>query len=103
MTTATIEGIRTLSYIPAQGRRFLSVNLALVDLKEVSTLATEMDFKLELVQIPSKSGVQVHALLWEGAIGDTPSDLDDRVDTLADRINPDAIRYAAGGWTHRAA
>lgn len=103
MTTAPIEGIRTLSYIPVQGQRFLSVNLALVDLKEIGALATDLGFKLELVQIPSKSGIQVHALLWEGAMTETPTDLDDRVDTLADRVNPDAIRYAAGGWTHRAA
>ena len=94
MTTATIEGIRTISYIPAKGRRFLSVNLALVNLAEIGDIAKELGFKQELVQIPARSGVQIHALLWEGANADTPPDLDERVDALAERINTDAIRYA---------
>ena len=94
MTTATIEGIRTLSYIPTRGKRFLSVNLALVDLAEIGDIAKELGFKLELVQIPCQSGTQIHALLWEGAIADTPPNLDERIDILADRINTDAIRHA---------
>ncbi len=93
MTTATIEGVRTLSYIPTRGKRFLSVNLALVGLAEIGDLARELGFKLELVQIPCKTGTQIHALLWEGEIADTPPDLDERVDALADRINTDAIRH----------
>lgn len=103
MTTATIEGVRTLSYIPARGRRFLSVNLALVDLAEMGNITKELGFKLELVQIASRSGVQIHALLWEGEIAETPLDMDERIDTLADRINTDAIRYATGAWTHQVA
>lgn len=87
----------------AKGQRFLSVNLALVDLTEITDLAKELGFKPELVQIPSRSGTQVHALLWQGTIADTPADMDDRVDVLADRINPDAIRYATGAWIHQAA
>lgn len=100
MTTATIEGIKTLFPIPAKGKRFLSVNLALVDFIELSDIARELDFKPELVQISYRSVTQVHALLWHGEIADTPSDIDERVDALADRINPDAIRYTTGAWTH---
>jgi hypothetical protein len=104
MTGATIEEVRTLSYIPVKGQRFLSVNLAMVDLVEIGNIAKDLGFKMELVKIPSRSGTQIHALLWEGAISDTPADMDNLVDTLAERIeNPDAIRYAAGAWTHKAA
>ncbi|MBW4523415.1 MAG: hypothetical protein KME16_27565 [Scytolyngbya sp. HA4215-MV1] len=103
MTTATIEGIKTFRAIPEPGKRFLSVNLALVDLSELSEIAKELELKPELVQMQSKSGVQIHALLWHGAISDTPADMDERVDVLADRINTEAIRYATGGWTHKAA
>lgn len=102
MATATIEGIRTLSYIPKQGQQFLSANLALVELAEISDIAKELGFKRELVQIPSRSGIQIHALLWEGAIVDAPKDMNDRIDALADRINPDAIRSARGVWTQAA-
>lgn len=102
MAIATIEGIRTLSYIPRQGWQFLSVNLALVPLIEMSELAKQLGFKLELVQIPARSGVQIHALLWEGAIADAPSDLEQRIDALADLINTDAIRSARGAWTKAA-
>lgn len=99
MTTATVEGIRTLSYIPKQGQQFLSVNLAMVDLTEISNVAKQLGFKLELVQIPSRSGVQIHALLWEGAIADAPSDMGTRIDQLADLVDPHAIRSARGAWT----
>lgn len=102
MTTATIEGVRTLSYIPHKGCQFLSVNLALVDLVEISEIAKELGFKPELVQIPSRSGIQVHALLWEGKTSDAPADLEERIDALADRINPDAIRAPRSTWTDAA-
>ncbi len=101
--TATIEGIRTISYIPKKGHQFLSVNLALVELAEISDIAKQLGFKLELVQIPSRSGTEIHALLWEGEIADAPSDMDDRIDALADLINTDAIRSVRGAWTHKAA
>lgn len=99
MTTATIEGIRTLSPIPAKGEQYLSVNLALVELAALLDIAKELDFKPELVQVQYRSGIQVHALLWQGKISDAPSDLDGRIDTLADRINTDAIHSARGAWT----
>ena len=101
MSTATLESIKNIPYRPAQGRRFLSVNLALVNLTEVAEVAKELGFKPELIRIESKSGTQIHALLWEGAISETPPDMENRVDTLADRINTDAIRYATGAWTHK--
>jgi hypothetical protein len=103
MTAATLESVKTLSYIPAKGQRFLSVNLALVDLTQITEIAKELGFKPELVQIQGRSGTQVHALLWQGSIDATPADMDERVDALADRVNTDAIRYATGAWTHQAA
>lgn len=36
---SAIEGIKTLSGIPEQGKRFLSVNLALVDITELMDIA----------------------------------------------------------------
>lgn len=102
MATATIKGIRTLSYIPKKGWQFLSVNLALVPLEEISQIAKQLDFKAELVQIPSRVDVELHALLWEGAIADAPSDMNDRIDQLADMVNPAAIRSVRGAWTKAA-
>lgn len=103
MSATIIEGIKTLFPIPEQGQRFLSVNLALVDLADLSDAAKALGFKPELVQIPYRSGIQVHALLWQGTIADTPPNMDERVDSLADLINPDAICYAAGTWTRQVA
>lgn len=99
MATATIESIRTLSPLPAQGEQYLSVNLALVDLAELSDIARKQGFKPELVQIQYRSTTQVHALLWQGMISDAPVDMGDRVDVLADCINTDAIRSVGGAWT----
>jgi hypothetical protein len=96
---STIEGIKTLRGIPEQGKRFLSVNLALVDITELMDIAKELKFQPELVQIPCLTHTQIHALLWDGLIEDTPSDLEAKYDELATRINPDAIRYATGRWT----
>lgn len=103
MTTATIEGIKLLSPVPKQGYRFLSVNLALVDLVDLSELARTLGFKPELVQIHYRSGTQVHALLWHGEIAATPMDMAEKVDQLAEHVDTAAIRYATGGWTHHAA
>ncbi|GAA6618648.1 hypothetical protein [Scytonema sp. NUACC26] len=95
---STIEGIKTLRGVPEQGKRFLSVNLALVDLRELIDIAKELGFKPELVQMPCLTHIEIHALLWHGLIADTPEDLEEKCDELALRINPDAIRYATGGW-----
>jgi hypothetical protein len=94
----TIEGIKTIRGIPEQGKRFLSVNLALVDVIELMDIVKELGFKPELVQIQYLTHTEIHALLWYGAIADTPSNLEARFDELALRINADAIRYATGGW-----
>lgn len=95
---STIEGIKTLRGIPEKGKRFLSVNLALVDVAEFMDIAKELGFKPQLVQIPCIAHTEIHALLWHGEIADTPEDLEKKFDELAGRINADAIRYATGGW-----
>jgi hypothetical protein len=94
--TPPIAGIKMFHSIPAQGMRFLSVNLALVDVAELMDLAKGFGFKPELVQMPMKDHVQIHALLWHGPIAQTPIDLEDKFDELSDRVNPRAIRYASG-------
>lgn len=95
---STIEGIKTLRAVPERGKRFLSVNLALVDVSELMDIAKELGFKPELVQMPYLTHTEIHAFLWHGAITDTPPDLEAKFDELAVRINAGAIRYATGGW-----
>jgi hypothetical protein len=95
---STIEGIKILGSIPEQGKRFLSVNLADLDVAELMDIAKELGFKPELAQMQYAKHTEIHALFWHGAIKDTPPDLEARVDELAIRINTDAIRYATGGW-----
>jgi hypothetical protein len=90
-----IEGIKVFRSIPRKGMRYLSVNLAGIDVAELMAMAAAMGFKPEVVQVPVKSGTQVHALLWEGAIADTPSDMDDKFDALWDKYEM-AVMYAAG-------
>lgn len=97
-TPTIIEGIKILGAIPEQGKRFLSVNLALVDVAELMDIAKQLEFKPEVVQMQYAKHTEIHALLWHGAIKDTPPDLEAKVDDLASRINTDAIRYATGGW-----
>ncbi len=97
-TPMTIEGIKILGAIPEQGKRFLSVNLAFVDVIELMDIVKELGLKPELVQMQYAKHTEIHALLWHGAIKDTPPNLDTKVDELASRINTDAIRYATGGW-----
>jgi hypothetical protein len=94
--TPPIAGIKTFRNIPEQGMRFLSVNLALVDVAELMEIAKGLGFKPELVQMPMKDHVQIHALLWHGPIDQTPIDLEDKFDELSDRIASRAIRYASG-------
>lgn len=99
MTTATIDiqGIRTLSAIPKQGQRHLSVNLAIVPLPDALEVAKDLDFTPQLVLVRYRSGIsEIHALLWEGAIEETPEKWDEIIDQLADRVNPDGIRHCWG-------
>ncbi len=98
--TATIAppivGLRVLKSIPEQGMCYLSVNLTLADSAEVFSIAQQLEFQPELIQMPMKNHTQIHALLWSGPIDQVPPDLDDRFDRLTDVINPAAVRYALG-------
>ena len=102
MTTATakIQGIRQLSYPPQKGEHYLSVNLALVDPAEVWKVAREIGFKPELAQINKRAGIEIHALLFHEQTSGEPleiSELDTKIDQLADQINTNAIRHTYGG------
>jgi hypothetical protein len=68
LTLTKIEGIQTLKGIPEQGKRFLSVNLALVDVAELMDIAKELGFKPQLVQMPCVTHIEIHALLWHELI-----------------------------------
>lgn len=99
-SVAPIQGIRQLSYPPGRGEHYLSVNLALVDPAEVWQIARELELKPELVQISSKRGIEIHALLFHEQTNGEPIStaiLDAKIDHLADRINNDAIRHTYGG------
>jgi len=99
--TATIQGIKALSNPPQRGEHWLSINLALVD-DDASTfaIAQELGFKPELVQVSTRSNIEIHALLFHEQLSGSPlntADLDDRIDQLADQINTAAIRHTYGG------
>lgn len=100
MTAVTIQGIKAIPYIPQKGQHYLSVNLAMADLSDVWDVCIELGFKPELVQLSHQAGTEIHALLWHeqtdgSLLGST--DLDDKIDRLADRIDPAAIRHVYGG------
>jgi hypothetical protein len=86
-----------MNFVPKKGHRIFSVNLNMVDVGELWQIAKEMGFQPELIHLRyADETPQVHALLWEGALTDQPSDLDDRYDALGEMIDPDAIYFAAG-------
>jgi hypothetical protein len=100
--TATIQGIKTLTYPPARGEHYLSVNLALVNPAEVWEVSKALGLEPELVQIANRSGtnIEIHALLYHEQTNGDPlcvPELDAKIDLLADRINTDAIRHVYGG------
>lgn len=98
MTTATVKGIRTIRYIPKPGEHQLSVNLGMVD-TTVFEFAQELGVKLEIVQIPTVSGLEIHALLVCEQLETSPlvqSELAEKLDELVAKLNPDAIRHVYG-------
>ena len=84
---------------PEGDSNFLSINLGVIPFRDAMAAATSLGFQPELVQMPvlNPSGVQIHLLLWQGAIADTPDDLEEKFDALAELIDDQAIRYATGG------
>lgn len=100
MTTSAIKGIKSISYIPNKGDHYLFVNLAVIDGAEVWEIAKELGFKPQLVQIAHRFGLEIHALLFLEQRDGAPlgwTDLDNKIDALADRIDPRAIRHVYGG------
>lgn len=88
---------RILPFIPAPGQCLLSINLSMVDAGILWPLAQALGFRPEVVQLRrADGGTEVHALLWQGAIADTPPGFEDKVDALASELNPDAIHSARG-------
>jgi|GEM_PF-3425084 len=102
MTTATLEvkGLRTVRYIPKSGEHQLSINLGLADASTVFEFAKQIGVQPEIVQIPSKSGIEIHALLICESLDTSPLSegikLSNQLDELTERINPDAIRHVYG-------
>lgn len=65
----------------------------------VLEFAREMGFTPEIVRIPVKEGVEIHALPLSEQLETSPlghGSLRYRVDALAKRIHPDAIRHVYG-------
>jgi hypothetical protein len=102
MVTATLEikGLRTLRYIPKPSEHQLSINLGLADATTVFEFAKQIGVQPEIVQIPSRSGIEIHALLICESLDVSPlgedTELGHRLDELATLINPDAIRHVYG-------
>jgi len=102
MTTATLEvkGLRTVRYIPKSGEHQLSINLGLADASTVFEFAKQIGVKPDIVQIPSKSVIEIHALLICESLDTSPLSegikLSNQLDELTERINPDAIRHVYG-------
>lgn len=95
MTVASERTVRTLSFVPNPGEQLLSVNLAMVDVKQLYLLAEGFGLVPEIVQVAYRSGVtEIHALLWHGLISDAPSNLEKIYDRLSEQLNADAIRFA---------
>ena len=97
-----IQGLKALSYPPQRGEHYLSVNLAKVeDVVRVFDLAKELGFKPEVVQITTRIGItEIHALLFCEQTNGEPmasTNLDDRIDQLANEINEESIRHVYGG------
>ena len=95
MTVATERKVRTVKFIPKLGEQIFSVNLAMVDLSELTAIGHRLGFKPEVVQVEYRSGAtEIHAMLWQGSIDEAPCDLEAKYDELSELINPDAIRFA---------
>ena len=82
--------------IPPVGEQWVSVNLEKVTQDELLEVAAQLGFSPKLSRLDLKSGVQHHAVLWHGLISEAPADLMSRIDTLADLIDPSAIRSVRG-------
>jgi hypothetical protein len=96
MTTATINGLKTIAAIPKPGQQILSVNLSLVDFIQLSDIAKQLGFRPEVVQLARRTRTEIHALLWQGDMLQAPADLANKIDALAELINPDAIYSVRG-------
>ncbi len=99
MTVATAKKIKTISALPAKGKRFLSVNLSMVDVGDLWQVARGMGLSPELVQLSFSADLtEIHALLWQGTIEETPANLEQIFDDLCEQFPADAIWYPAGAW-----
>ncbi|MEB3213899.1 MAG: hypothetical protein VKL39_21305 [Leptolyngbyaceae bacterium] len=99
-TIATINGLKTVPYKPKPGEHQLSINLGLADLADVFDLASSLGVKPEVVQIPCRDGIEIHALLISEMLPQSPlageSELSARLDEFADQVGADAIRHVYG-------
>jgi hypothetical protein len=96
MTVAIAREIRTVDLVSKRGQRLLSINLAGLDVAELWQATKALGFTPELIHLRfGPDLVQAHALLWEGPIGNTPANLDEKLDELWDRYDS-AVHYATG-------
>ncbi|MEX0268359.1 hypothetical protein AB3R30_04390 [Leptolyngbyaceae cyanobacterium UHCC 1019] len=96
--TATVKDLRTIRYIPKPGEHQLSINLGLADAATVLDFARETGLEFEAVQIPTRQGIEIHALLLCQQSESLPfgSDLSDKLDELATKVSSAAIRHVYG-------
>ena len=99
MTVAmTVKDLQSIRYIPKPGEHQLSINLGLADAVTVFEFAREAGLGFQIVQIPTREGIEIHALLLAEQAESSPfgSELSDKLDRLTARINSDAIRHVYG-------
>lgn len=98
MATTTIRDLRTIRNVPKPGEHQLSINLGLADAASVLDFSREAGLGFEIVQIPTRDGIEIHALLLlkHSDVEPFGFELSDRLDQLATTINPDAIRHVYG-------
>jgi hypothetical protein len=92
---------RAIKFVPRAGERIFSVNLVMVDFSHLAHIVEELGLQPEFVQMTYRNGMaEFHALLWQGRLDDEPPDLEAKYDLLSERIDPDAIHFAAGRSRH---
>jgi hypothetical protein len=102
MPATIVKDLRTIRNIPRPGEHQLSINLGLANTETVLRFARENGLGFELVQIQTRDGIEIHALLLaeEGVeslpFGSEGSEISDKLDELSSQINPDAIRHVYG-------
>ena len=102
--TATLKELKTVPFVPPKGHRQLSINLEVVGISEARRIADALQLEAEIVEVKLRGDKsELHAMLWQGPVEETPENIDSMLLWLGDNANTDAIRYVTGHGIKRAA